>query len=90
MDDITTRLRGGLHKPEAIILAGVTHDQRCLIAADEIERLREALVIIANPLADFKRQAEKDGDHLSPLAISIANDPEYLKEVARTALKEGS
>ena len=54
----------------------------------EIERLREALVIIANPLADFKRQAEKDGDHLSPLAISIANDPEYLKEVARTALKE--
>jgi hypothetical protein len=57
-------------------------------AANEIERLSAALVIIANPLADFKRQAEKDGDHLSPLAISIANDTEYLKEVARTALKE--
>jgi hypothetical protein len=54
----------------------------------EIKRLRAALVIIANPLADFIRQAEKDVDHLSPLAISLANDPEYLKEVARTALKE--
>jgi hypothetical protein len=43
MDDITSRLRSGLHRPEAIILAGVTHDQRCLIAADEIERLRAAL-----------------------------------------------
>jgi hypothetical protein len=46
MDDITSRLRSGLHRPEAIILAGVSHDQRCLEAADEIERLRAELADI--------------------------------------------
>jgi hypothetical protein len=47
MDDITSRLRSGLHRPEAIILAGVSHDKRCLIAADEIERLREQNRLLA-------------------------------------------
>ena len=44
MDDITSRLRCGLHRPEAIILGGVTHDQRCLIAADEIDKLRDTIL----------------------------------------------
>ena len=36
-------LRGGDHHKRTTVLAGVSHDERCLEAADEIERLRNSL-----------------------------------------------
>ena len=58
---------------------------------DEIERLRGVLSNIAQPLAHLQREAVASGYHLSPMAVSIANDPETLKDMARSALspKEG-
>ena len=41
--DIVARLRSGYHNLEQEIIGGLTHDGRCLEAADEIERLRSAL-----------------------------------------------
>jgi hypothetical protein len=77
MDDITSRLRGGLHRPEAIILGGVTHDQRCLIAADEIERLR---AVISNARAMV--------DHVIHGEVSITSMQDIHSDLSK-ALKEG-
>lgn len=38
-------LRGGDHHKRRVMLAGVNHDERCLEAAAEIERLRRLLSV---------------------------------------------
>lgn len=53
----------------------------------ELERFRQALEDIADPLAALRRDAEAQGRQLSGAAYSIANDPHHLKEIARRALK---
>jgi hypothetical protein len=50
--------------------------------------LREALEAIADPLTYLRKQAEAEGNQLSGMAYSIANDPEFLKGIARAALKD--
>jgi hypothetical protein len=50
------------------------------------QQLVEALENIANPLSYLRRKAEKDGGKLNGHAIHIANDPEFLKSIARKAL----
>ena len=53
----------------------------------EIERLRSALIDIANPMAMFKRQADTAGAKLTSLAFFIGNNPEFLKKLAKEALE---
>jgi hypothetical protein len=85
MDDITSRLRSGLHRTEEIILAGVSHDQRCLIAADEIERLRDALQamrgVFDTPIARRKHGGEY-ATEARKMAREAMTSPIILKEVS--------
>lgn len=53
---------------------------------EERERLREALEDIAHPVAAIQRKADEQGARLNGLAFAVANDPEYLKGIARAAL----
>jgi hypothetical protein len=51
-----------------------------------LEAAERALADIVNPLAAMKRRAEAEGARLSGMAYQIANDPNHLKEIARSAL----
>ena len=56
-------------------------------ALSEAERMREALVEIANPIAKMQEQAEAEGARLDGMmAQAIANDPNHLKSIARAAI----
>lgn len=58
------------------------------VRAEGEARLREALEEIKNPIAAMKRRAEAAGGQLARnMAFMLANDPNYLKEIARAALK---
>lgn len=57
-----------------------THD------ADTVERLRQALYDVTNPLDYMRRPIEAAGDKLSGQAFLMANDPEFIKDIARAAL----
>lgn len=81
--DIVTRLRGQ-GRPRAVELPTILHE-----AADEIERLRQALQDVADPLGRIKRQADANGDRLSDLAYQIANSVGYIQSIARDALSSG-
>jgi hypothetical protein len=50
--------------------------------------MRQALENIANPLAYLRREAEAKGHRLSEMAYQIANDPEFIKSIARDALAQ--
>ena len=52
----------------------------------EVERLREALGDIVNPLAAMQRRAEVEGRRLSGMAYSIATDLGFVQNIARAAL----
>lgn len=57
-------------------------------AAAEIERLRSALKEIANPIAAIQERAKRDGHRIDGrAAITIADDPYYLKGLAKKALE---
>lgn len=56
---------------------------------EENQRLREALQKIADPLAYLIERAKADGMLLNtPEALLLANDPNYLTEIARAALSQ--
>ena len=56
-------------------------------AADEIERLRTALSSIASPIRAFEEQAKAEGSRLNgDMAVRLANDHHFLKDIARRAL----
>ena len=60
-----------------------------LVGKKQMKKLIKALQDIANPLARLTKEAERDGDHLhGMMAVRIANDPNYLKKIAKDALKE--
>jgi hypothetical protein len=42
-ESLINDLRGGDHQKRPTVLGGVTHDERCLEAADEIEKLKKYL-----------------------------------------------
>lgn len=54
----------------------------------EIARLREALEDIVSPIAAMQRRANADGSKLDGgMAFMLSIDPEYLRGIARAALK---
>jgi hypothetical protein len=55
------------------------HTARTLEYSEEADRLREALEEIVNPLQFMQRRAEAEGNRLSGMAYSLANDVEYLR-----------
>jgi hypothetical protein len=67
----------------------VLHDPTHTREAED-ERLRQALEDICNPLAYLQRMAEADGNRLSGMAYTIANDINTVQGIARAALSAGS
>ena len=53
----------------------------------ENERLREALDEIANPVKHMRDEAERKGARLNGLAIQLANNAAFLRNIARDALE---
>ena len=75
-----------------VALAGVVPADDPHVLADvmlEIERLRQALQDIAEPMAGLQRAAEAEGATLNRNAPDIANNVGYLRSIARAALAEG-
>lgn len=62
------------------------HRESDLLA--EIDRLREALSEIAQPIVYMQKRAEAEGARLNHMAIAIANDPNYLSGIAADALRK--
>ena len=55
-------------------------------AAEEVTRLRTALNDIADPIGAMRRNLD-DGCRLNgAMAVALASDPEYYKQIARAAL----
>lgn len=52
----------------------------------EVEKLREALEDVCNPLGYLQRRAEAEGARLSGMAYAIANDIGTVQKIARDAL----
>ena len=72
-----------------IVLQEVLVEQRDEIARlrAEVERLREGLEDIVHPIVKLKQEADRSGVKLSGVAaLSISNDANYLKNIARAAL----
>jgi hypothetical protein len=65
-------------------------ESRCEELVKALERLRSALREIIDPISGMRaRMNVADGDGLNgQMAITLSNSPEYLKEIARDALKE--
>ena len=56
---------------------------------DECYVYRQALEDIADPLAALRREAEEQGCGLHGcIAVSLSNDPVYLKKIAQDALDQ--
>lgn len=56
-------------------------------AHDEIVRLKAALTDVTKPLEYIRRHAEADGNKLSNMAYSIANDLHFVQKIAKDALE---
>lgn len=57
------------------------------MAANSLERMQTALRIIENPMDHFRQMASDEGaDLVAPVALKLADDPNYLKGIARDAL----
>lgn len=52
-----------------------------------MEKYRQALDDIVNPLTRLLREAKAHGMELNELALSISRNPEYLTSIAKEALK---
>lgn len=56
--------------------------------AEDNKRLRGGLEKICNPIAYLKKQAEMEGATIiGEFALRLANDPNYLRDIARKALE---
>lgn len=59
-------------------------------AAERIDFLERSLNKIANPVAAMQTEADEKGQYLDgPMAVVLSEDANWLKDVARTALKAG-
>jgi len=56
-------------------------------AADEVERLRQALRDIADPIAAWERDLQPGYTLDGGMCVHMANDPETYKRMAREALR---
>jgi hypothetical protein len=85
----TTDARHHLDRAQLAIWGLLRAHAACPDAGDdkaEIERLRQALQDVVNPIGALQRYAEAEGAKLSGAAHSIANDLGYLQGIARDAL----
>lgn len=70
-----------------LLIGAIERQQRAQLA--EIKRLGEALREIAEPVAFMRKRAESDGHKLNGrMAVSLSDDANFLKSIAREALKE--
>jgi hypothetical protein len=53
----------------------------------EVERLREALEDVVNPMRVLERQAEADGAQLNGAAYTIASSLGFVQSIARQSLQ---
>jgi hypothetical protein len=53
---------------------------------ERIAHLTRALESIANPIAYLRAEAESQGARLNGCAYQLANDPHFLKKLAKDAL----
>ena len=52
-----------------------------------VDELEKALRRIANPIAELQREAEESGYKINgPMAVQLAGDANFLKEIAKEAL----
>ena len=57
------------------------------MAANALERMQSALQNIENPMDHFRQMAADEGAVLdASVALNLADDPNYLKGIARSAL----
>lgn len=56
------------------------------VPVGEVERLRQALEDVVNPLQYLQRMAEAEGSRLGGMAYSIANDISTVQSIAKDAL----
>ena len=103
MSDIVERLRRGHYNADLVTVGGVTHDGRCLVAADEIARLRAA-----NAALELERDALREAleriDRVVTYPACMSINPRgygvrtlseddgaaLVAEIARAALKGAS
>jgi hypothetical protein len=90
--DIRERLRSGAHNAELVSLGGVTHDKRCLEAADVINILAvgyisDAAVTETDTLNGYTGFPTREAKHRAILA-GILND-EHRARSALSVLKGG-
>lgn len=70
-----------------LLIGAIERQKRSQLA--EIERLREALIEIAEPVSFMRKRAEADGHKLNGrMAVSLSDDANFLKSIAREALGE--
>ena len=62
---------------------------KCLTCKQEreIERLREALSEIVNPLAKWRLELREDERLNGAMCVALLADPETYKDIARNALR---
>jgi hypothetical protein len=81
----TERLRDPAHKHQDPYTVDLLFS-----AADEIERLCEALNRVASPLEYLQKDAERDGVKLNgAMAVRLSEDHTHLKAIAKSALNDG-
>jgi len=82
-------LANDIESEDGVANAAIAEAAQRLEDLHEMNRkLLDALNDITEPLAYMKRKADEEGLHLSGVAYSISQDPEYLKEIARKAIAE--
>lgn len=57
-------------------------------AANRIEKLRQALEDVVNPIGALRRMADAEGSRLNEAASYIANDPAHIRSIAQRALEQ--
>lgn len=83
MSDIVERLRRGHYNADLITVGGVTHDGRCLVAADEIARLRAELAeaeAVRDKLASGVLALHEAGDRATFERDAFKAEAERLRE----------
>lgn len=77
----------GCRRPQCIPVCSAVYAEQPASLSSELDRLREALEEIINPVEFLRRRADAAGSKLDGfMAITLAKDPEYLKGIARAAL----
>ena len=83
--DITERLRSGLHNADGVMIGGVSHDLRCLEAADEIDRLRARCAELEAENQKLEIYLATEGKRFEAAAARCAELEKALEPFAKRA-----